>query len=353
MELKFEHFDFSAQIDRQRELFKNSFPETNGEAIQGIDHYNWKFRSFPNKIKSWEYVCFIEDKMAGYYAAIPYKYKIVDKITPVGMVCDVMTSPDFRGKGVFTKLGTYSTGELAKNVPFTIGYPIRKEVIPGHLKVGWKIPFSLPLYMKFVSLSTFLKLRKLGFIAPFLNFLLSLYNGLIRSKINKNYSYEISTDIDKVVGYENFVNDWSETVNNALVKDVSFAKWRYGAPDRDYQFISVYSKESKLIGFVSYRKIVKEGILSYGILDYMVLKNDCHGLINKVLTQQAKKDKVEIIMTMMSQISARKYKLQKNGFIKSPFTFQLIIKNLTNQFTDEELFEENNWHLMWIDSDDL
>lgn len=354
MELKFEQFDYNSQIDQQRELFKNSFPETNGDAIQGLDHYHWKFRSYPNEIKSWEYVCFSEDKMAGYYAAIPYDYKIGNKVITVGMVCDVMTSPDFRGKGIFTKLGKYSTGELASHVPFTMGYPIRKEVIPGHLKVGWKIPFSLPLYMKFLSLSTFLQIRKLGFAAPALNMLLKIYNNILfTTKINKNYSYKLFTNVDEVEGYDNFINEWSMSVKNTLVKNKSFAKWRYNAPERKYQFITIYSKDSKLIGFVSYRKIVKEGILSYGILDYMVLKNDCHGLINNVLIQQAKKDKVEIIMTMMSQISARKNKLQKNGFIKSPFTFQLIIKNLTNQFTDEELFDENNWHLMWIDSDDL
>ena len=58
-------------------------------------------------------------------------------------------------------------------------------------------------------------------------------------------------------------------------------------------------------------------------------------------------------MTMMSKNSATEYKLNANGFFKSPFVFQLIIKNLTNEFTDEELFDEKNWHLMWIDSDDL
>ena len=80
---------------------------------------------------------------------------------------------------------------------------------------------------------------------------------------------------------------------------------------------------------------------------------DCHGLINKVLTDFAKKENVEAIMTMMSKTSASNYLLIKNGFFKSPFVFQLIIKNLTKEFSDEELFAESNWHLMWVDSDDL
>jgi hypothetical protein len=30
------------------------------------------------------------------------------------------------------------------------GYPIRPEVIPGHLKVGWSIVAKLPVYVKVV-----------------------------------------------------------------------------------------------------------------------------------------------------------------------------------------------------------
>lgn len=355
MEISFEHFDYHDNLNQQRELFKDCFPETNGEVTQLESYYMWKFHSFPNEVKSWEYASYMGTEMVGYYAAIPYRYKIGEKITSVGMVCDVMTSSKQRGKGIFTKMGSYSTNELSSDIPFTMGYPIRKAVIPGHLKVGWKIPFSLPLYMKFIRLDTLLKTKKIGFVAPIANLMISLYNWIQKSKINKKYSFELSTTISEVVGYETFVKAWGESVPNALVKDLAFAKWRYSSPERKYQFLSIYNYEEEMIGFVSFRKIIKEGVPSFGILDYMVLPNykDVHGLINKVMTDCAKKEKVEAIMTMMSKTSASNYKLYNNGFFKSPFVFQLIIKNLTNEFSDEELFNENNWHLMLIDSDDL
>lgn len=355
MELSFEHFDFSRNLAQQRALFKDCFPETNNEVIQEEIHYRWKFHSFPNEVKSWEYACFLDSEMVGYYAALPYHYKICGRDTQVGMVCDVMTSLKQRGKGIFTKMGTYSTGELSSEVPFTMGYPIRKEVIPGHLKVGWKIPFSMPLYMKFIRLDTIFKSKKIGFVAPLANVMIHFYNWIQKSKINKKYSFELSTNISEVVGYESFIKAWGESVPNALIKDLSFAKWRYGAPERTYQFLSIHNQDGKMIGFVSFRRIIKEGVPSFGILDYMVLPDskDAHGIINKVLTDCAKKEKVEAIMIMMSKSSSADYQLYKNGFFKSPFVFQLIIKNLTNEFKDVELFNENNWHLMWIDSDDL
>jgi hypothetical protein len=355
MELQFKQFDYKHNLDEQRNLFKDCFPETNGEAIQSEKHYLWKFHGFPDPVKSYEYTAYLKNEMVGYYAALPYRYKIGGKETAVGMVCDVMTSSKYRGKGIFTKMGSYSTLELATQVPFTMGYPIRKEVIPGHLKVGWKIPFQLPLYMKFLRFNTLFRSKKIGFLASLGNCAIGIYNFLRRTKINKSYTYYIVDTIEKIVNYEEFTTKWNHSIPNALIKDLEFARWRYSAPEREYRFLAIQNAAKQLIALIIFRKIIKEGIPSYGILDYQVLPeyNDCHGLINKVLIKEAKEDKVEAIMTMMSIYSAQKYQLINNGFIKSPFTFSLIIKNLTNEFPDSELFEEKNWHLMWVDSDDL
>lgn len=355
MELNFTHFDYTNNLHQQRELFSDCFPETNGEIIQEEVHYVWKFHSFPNEIKSWEYASYIGSEMVGYYAAIPYRYKIGKKITSVGMVCDVMTSSNHRGKGIFTKMGSYSTSELSTEVPFTMGYPIRKEVIPGHLKVGWKIPFGLPLYMKFIRLNALLSAKKIGFFAPIMNLFIFMYNFLTKTRVNKNYIPLLSTDIKEIEGYNSFVKEWSSSVPNSLIKDLPFSIWRYSAPERTYKFLSIRTNEGKMIGFISFREIIKYGVPSLGILDYMVLPGyeGCHGLINHVLFDYAKKEKIEAIITMMSKKSAKEYKLCRNGFLKSPFVFNLIINNLTNEFTDDELLDENNWHLMWVDSDDL
>ncbi|MDR0890970.1 MAG: GNAT family N-acetyltransferase [Endomicrobium sp.] len=354
-ELRLEKFDYNLNLSEQRALFKDCFPETDGEAIQGIEHYKWKFHSFPSMNKSWEYAAYIDDEIVGYYAALPYIYRIGSEKVNIGMVCDVMTSSKYRGKGIFTKIGTFSTNELSNNVPFTMGYVIRKEVMPGHLKVGWKVAFKLPLYMKFIRLNSLLNSKHLSFLSPLANIFISLYNFILKGKLYKEYSYNIKDYIDNIEGYEEFTKKWRETVPNALIKDLSFARWRYSAPQRNYKFIEVRDSKKELVAFVAYRKIIKESVPSYGILDYQILPENekCHAIINRVLELQAKKEGVEAIMTMMSCHSAKKYKLKRYGFLKSPFIFNLIIKNLSNQFSDDILFKESNWHVMWVDSDDL
>lgn len=357
MELICREFDFQKELSQQRKLFIDCFPENIGTTVISNEHYNWKFRSFPSSNKpSYEYIAEIGDEMVGYYAAIPYRYKIGNREVQVGVVCDVMTNSRHRGKGIFTKLGQYSTEDMGnKGLAFTMGYPIRKEVIPGHLKVGWEIAFQMPLYIRFLNLQTFFKKKGLGFLGYFAVPFLWLYNRMFTGQNNKNYNIKIYNDFREIFGYEEFEKKWRESIPNALIKDSTFSQWRYGAPYKKYLFFCAYNRDKELVGMMSAREIVKEGVPSYGILDLMVTpeNNKAINNLHNAIKQYARENKKEAIMTMMSRSSCKKYMLIKNGYLKSPFIFNLIIKNLSNEFSQIELHKESSWHLMFVDSDDL
>src|SRR5436305_445431 len=90
--------------------------------------------------------------------------------TTCGMVCDVMTHSSTRGRGVFTELGRFSLKNLgSQGVGFVSGYPIRAEVLPGHLKVGWNVAFCLPLYAKVLKTNASLRRAGLAVFAPLAN----------------------------------------------------------------------------------------------------------------------------------------------------------------------------------------
>lgn len=354
MNLKLEHFNGKLNLEKQRQLFADAFPEAQHSSMED---YNWLMHGYPNEKKqSFEYCAFYNDEMVGYYSAIPFRYKIGNAITDVGMVCGVMTSSNYRGKGIFTQLGKFSTEDLSNSLPFTTGYPISKAVIPGHLKVGWKIAFELPLFIKFIKLNSLIKSKmpKFCFLAWILNPLLKLYNNARTTKQVRHYKTTMCSEIDEISDYDLFVKEWLETLPNALLKDTKFAKWRYGRPEKKYYFL-VVRDNNKLIGFTSYCKEVKQGVPSFCLLDLCVLPgySDCLGVLYRRLYDEAEKNGIEAIMLMNSRYSARKYKLIENGFVKSPFVFSLIINNLTNKFSDDVLMKEENWHLMWVDSDDL
>jgi len=360
MSIDFRKFDSKVELDVQRELFQECFPECIGTPVISKAHYNWKFHSKKGEMKSAEYTANSEEGILGYYAAIPYQYRFSGTIVNAAMVCDVMTGVKARGKGIFTKLGIYSTDEFAKQgFDFTTGYPIRKEVIPGHIKAGWEINFELPLYGRFIKFDSFLKKKGVAFLAPFLNFFLNCFTALFNFILlprNSRLKLETfsSSSIDSIDGLCSFYAEWGTEIEISLIKDLDFLKWRLGAPEKSY-FISTLRDENKIVGVLIAREVLKEGVPCMGILDISLLKTHysySNFLTNEIINVAKKNDK-EMLLVMMSKSWFKKYKLFHNIFIKTPFKFYLIVKQLNAAINSEILKNEKNWHLMWIDSDDL
>lgn len=357
MNIKFNVFDKIKNIDSQRELFIECFPENLGKNSAKISHYNWKFHSFPffNE-KSFEYAAFLDNELVGYYAAIPYQYTFKDKIFTVGMVCDVMTGVKARGKGVFTKLGMFSTENMkTKDIDFTMGYPIRSEVIPGHLKAGWDKVFELPLYIKFISFKPFLAKFRMGLISPIFDVFLVIYTCL-RNLLFSCDDYSVKTiqkeDLIKE-DLDSFFNKWKEEVPISLNKSQKFLNWRLGAPNVKYN-INILLNKNTIVGYAISRNVIKEGIPVSAILDLCILKEYKKGLnkLISILSYNSKLDKNGALLFMCSKYQFKTHNLFANGFIPTPHKFWLIIKNLKG-IDLSIIHKQENWQLNWIDSDDL
>jgi hypothetical protein len=358
MELLFKTFDNNEHLKDQRLLFSECFPETHGQPTETNNHYFWKFHSFPAAPTSYEYAAWEGDDMIGYYASIPYRYRLGEQTSTAGMVCDVMTGVKARGKGVFTKLGFFSTEAMQKEgLDFVIGYPIRHEVIPGHLKVKWKIAYEMPIYMRFLKTNAVLTKKKMGFAAPLANLALKCFDIVfVKSKAGKEYSVNVldKEDFFKLADYEDFFEKWQTNICNPLLKTMDFMKWRLGAPATEYKIVTI-RKNKNLVAIAITRKTVMEDIPVLAILDLMMLPGNekCLPAIGKTLIEISKNYRAEAVVTMMSKLQAKNYYLKSLGFVTSPFKFSLIIKKLNDKIADSLLFNEANWQLMWIDSDDL
>ena len=363
MSLKLEVFSRDRDLEGQRRLFVNAFPEQIGTSLEGQGHYFWKFASFPNLPNSYEYGAWDNNLMVGYYAAIPYSYSIEGVSACAGMVCDVMTHSEARGKGVFTRLGHFALQRMRENgIDFTIGYPIRPAVLPGHLKVGWRVAFKLPMYLKIIRTYSILNLYRVGWLSPLIDLIFYIYNalvvgGLVNWRIRSS-PYEMRSlavkDFLELSNYSEFFQAWSKTVKNYLIKNQNFYRWRLGAPSSEYQCHTVF-RQGALVGVAITRKIDLRKVPSLAILDLMVLPEHqpAYGLLFEYLKGIATGSGAEVIVTMMSAKTASRCALIWNGFIRSPLVFKLIINSLSNKLDRDKLLDEKNWHLMWIDSDDI
>jgi GNAT superfamily N-acetyltransferase len=350
-------FDAERQLAQQRELFEDAFPEHVGKPPASTEHYTWKFHSFPSTPHGYEYVALDEDRLLGYYAAIPYPYVIAGRHIRVGMVCDVMTHSEARGRGVFTELGRYALAQLeATNLEFVTGYPVRPEVMGGHLRVGWKVAFELPMYLMPLRTNAVLATKGLAWLAPATNLGVRIYGSLLSLRPADGYTVS-SGSPDVLLGSQSvttFLKRWSASVPNHLVKSAEFYEWRLGAPGASYRAFLVH-RGDVVVAVAIGRATELNGVPCLGLLDLMVLDDDRRalGTLLHALRDEARRSEAEAIVVMMSKRQAREYRLLRFGFLRSPFTFKLILRAVAETARIEDLSDESQWRLMWIDSDDL
>jgi hypothetical protein len=348
-------------LEKRMELFAECFPETKDLSSGSIRHYLWKHHSKGVDSKSCEYAVLDDNReLIGYYAAIPFVYMVVGQEQTAGMVCDVMTGVKSRGKGVFTKLGTFATNQMRdpENYIFTTGFPRRPEVIPGHIKVGWEVQFNLPMYAKVSMVDAYFKTKKLSAFTPIVNYFISaLSKGKsLFSHKNKDINVKVysSNDIQSIIGIEEYYARLAIETPIYLKKTIDFLKWRLSAPETEYQ-IALLSKSGVIIGHSITRLTSKLGVPCLGILDLGFINNyrkhstALFATINKIAAQE----NAEMIIIMMGKYSYRKYKMWLQGYIRTPIKFSFILKKLNMAESEVDFRNSKNWNLNWIDSDDL
>jgi hypothetical protein len=357
MEIEFLPFS-KDKLELQRDLFRLSFPEAINTSVDTLEHYHWKFHSPFNELSSKEYIAQTEQLMAGYYAAIPYQYRYQDKTFNAGMVCDVMTHPEMRGKGVFTNIGRFSVGQMQEEgLDFLTGYPIRPEVIPGHIKVGWKIGIDLPMFLCPIKSKDILASKGIGFLAPIVDIFLKVIHTTLSLFVNNSQieckTLPIEKMLDDPLLYK-FIERWQNEVPCALIKSKAFLKWRFSAPDTKY-LISMTINNQEITSVAITRTTNLKGVQTLSVMDLMGIKE--HSRDTKVLLAHLKglclKEKAQVIAGVCSNHWFKSYKLMGLLFLKTPIVFKFIYKVLNLKEDEESFFHEKNWHLMWIDCDDL
>jgi hypothetical protein len=182
------------------------------------------------------------------------------------------------------------------------------------------------------------------------------YQSLLRARAGRGYTCTIGQprDFARSEVIQRFLEEWRAGVPNHLVKSADFYEWRLGAPGTEYVTFLVHHGDRVVAAAVG-REVVLHEIRSFALLDVMALGDDREALrsLHRIIDTEARRRGVEAVVTMMSRRRAREYRLIRYGFLRSPFTFKLILRSVDDSLTVEQLASERDWHLMWIDSDDL
>lgn len=325
---------------------------------ENLDFWNWEFKNnYAGESKI--YLAIDDEKVVGHYAICPSNIVIDAEIKTGSIVVDVMTHPDFRFQGMFTKIGQFSLDSAGKDgIDFSYGFPIRKSVMPGHLKVGWKIAFPLPVYVYPISfyklIRRFIKLRVLSAIVAIFPAAVYEVYSIFRNIGIAKYKVVHSKHFENTIALQDFIKETSNQHKVMQQRDWQFLNWRYNCNTyRTYEIITLYDND-KMMGYAVLRRSNIFELDCITIIDMQA--RGCGKNIIKQLLNEIKKYAKSIgvaLVGCMTNNNIYKTQMLKDFYLKSPYIFKFIVH--TNRPIDYEdvILKNENWLLMWADTDDL
>ena len=265
----------------------------------------------------------------------------------VGLVVDVMTNTALRGQGLFISSGMEAIRRLKKtNVKTVIGFPIRKEVLPGHLKVGWNVQFTMPIYVCPVGSAQNKKFkhRLISALAKILR--------VVSSPLRISKSRIIEIAVSELLENLSLLNFFSARTEQRLIqidKSKEFLDWRLIRPGVDYKVFLCSDKSPKSVAIV--RKMDLNGFQTIAILDFCSEGAKWTRAMIRHLMGYAKDQKVDFLAISTNPTNAKRLKILQTGFVRSHKKFKVITRSIgydLNTFTQSD---ESSFRMTWLDSD--
>ncbi len=290
--------------------YARSFPEFSLDSNSLIGFLNRKFPTIGSKgLHNIAVLANEEGVVASGYGIVRNYYSHQNQDFNVGLVCDVFTDANFRKMGLFKKVSLLAIArEELTDTKFLIGFPIREEVMPGHLSVGWRYLFDMPLWWAYPRLGSTKNIQK---------------NPTLSSTLFKLQS-------------EKF----------AIKPTTDFLKWRYSFFGCEYYLIVVSDSED----FALVRKSKLKG-LPFTCIVFMQSssKENSRVLIRKVRNLSLRLRTFGVVGCWNNGYATELF-LYSSGLKKSSKVQKVIVREL-NGFTCPN--EEDAYRLSWMDSDTL
>ena len=343
MKLEFRNFQVDQDIEILQLLLGKAFPGADFDSTFSKDALIWKYSAASREMTC--YLGYFDSQPASFYGVLPRTYTYRGNKHIVGLVVDVLTSPELQGNGLFTQSGQHVLKCLEQSsVSSVIGFPIRPEVLPGHLKVGWEVRFSLPVYVYPVGLGDADGFQKKLLRIP-LRFFAYLFHSLRKYPIGNAHILDVQTFINDAA-VASFYRRTENGKKVLLKKDPEFLRWRLSRPNAEYFCFTFGEKSVNACAVV--RVLEMNGYKTAAIVD-MDAESDFHGrAITENIIDFAREKRVDLIGVCMNQSLFKKLGLRKLGFFPSFSKFKVITRKTGK---DTVTFDEMYSQITWLDSD--
>jgi len=333
-----------SDLDLLAELIPKGFPDLHEGRFPLRDWLRWKYSISANPLGST--IGFVSDIPSSFYGILVHRYTFGQALLQVGLVVDVMTVPEARGKGLFVETARAALDGLRdKSVAFTIGFPIRKDVMPGHLRLAWKPTF--PVFVYFTPIGRASKKSPISLGLRALRLLLPR-TAFPHPKTTHTSDLNIFLDSTRALRGKNA----GVTADVAqLEKSDEFLRWRLAQPGVNYEF--VVFRDGTKFAYAVCRVASLSGTRSLAVVDIDGSDPSSVGSVVRALADIAVTKHADLLVVSTNPSNAKRLGFLRSGLFKSPLKFTTILRDVPNSNLEVAGISESQWRITWLDSDTL
>ena len=286
------------------------------------------------------------------YAGIAQRYRLDEREVVAMVSVDTMTHPDFRRRGLLTKVATQAyTAWREGGAAFVIGLP-NQQWGSRTQALGWIELFPLSW--------TALPLRPEALLArrlkaPWLRharWMSALWLRFLPARRRHDAGIEVTEVTHADAGFDEL---WARLRGEqafASVRDSAWVNWRFlGSPLRRYQVMAA-RRDGQTLGYVAFRIVKSDARVSIHLAEIITASDEipARDQLMAVLVERALAAGAETIVTLAIPETSTARWLRSRGFFQGPgFSVQLV--PLATDLPLERLKNRREWLLNGADFD--
>ena len=313
-----------------------AFPDDDREKRRP-DFWQWEFGdgyAGPGRV----FVAESGDLLAGHFAFVPQRYEIHGETVRGALAVDVMTHPDFRRQGVFSRLSSFAAERLRRDVQLVIAFQIRDAVVAGMEAGGWRRVQQIPVLLRPLSLRRIAQ-----------DFGIPLGSGT-----GSGARTRVAPEAIRPLAESDFaqIDELLATSRIRQRRTAGFLRWRYRANPHWRYAIDGLFEDDRLQAFIVHRDTVLRGLRSLAIADagFRPRKERELRRLFRWVSADGPDRGLGVAAALLSPDHPACRALRRAGFIRGPHRFNLLL-----QVFDDALrgTVADGWSLSWGDSDHL
>lgn len=330
--------------DQIIELLVDAFDEWRTRKENAKEYYKWLYLENPLK-ENIISVAQSQEEIIGAKHDLIINIKLGDQVTKWCYGTDAVINPEYRGKGIYTKLRIMKYEILAnRDIIGTYGYTTNPIIIQSEGKAKGIIPANVHFPERIIR---YIRIKDIGLHLDMKNaeqknikkigYYLLKGESYIKKRefINEVSDIQI-VETDKITeDYDELWQKASKGINFGVVRDSEYIKWRYLNPSNPGYYLFEARKDSQLKGFIVFKIFnYDENYQTGHIVDYLFDKElpEVPHLLTKKILDIADINKINSVDCLVIDGCQFSSVLLNNGFIDNKE--QIVIRYNTKNNQD-------------------